>query len=255
MTEFSPMILGIGGTSRPYSTSELAVRCALRAAEAMGARFLPGTVEVGTSTAPVHGRIAVIDRMQIGGSTIENLPVLVLPDAQLKIIGYTIPGILGLPAMAAYGRVAWIDRGKRLALGEVSLPSTHHAPVYWHEQGLGIPIATALGVRGAHLDTGANASYLRAPGRALLSAEEQAATIDKTVHVGGAGGIVKREQKQLPRFAFTIAGVPIALEKVRIEDDNQESAGRIGGDILRQLSLFAIDFERMELEAEPVAGD
>jgi FMN reductase len=38
LTEFSPMILGIGGTSRPNSTSELAVRCALRAAEAMGAR-------------------------------------------------------------------------------------------------------------------------------------------------------------------------------------------------------------------------
>jgi FMN reductase len=35
---FSPLILGIGGTSRPHSTSELAVRCALRAAQAMGAR-------------------------------------------------------------------------------------------------------------------------------------------------------------------------------------------------------------------------
>lgn len=36
---YSPLILGIGGTSRPDSTSELAVRCALRAAEAMGARI------------------------------------------------------------------------------------------------------------------------------------------------------------------------------------------------------------------------
>jgi FMN reductase len=38
LSEFSPLILGIGGTSRPNSTSELAVRCALRAAEALGAR-------------------------------------------------------------------------------------------------------------------------------------------------------------------------------------------------------------------------
>ena len=38
MSAFSPLILGIGGTSRPNSTSELAVRCALHAAEAMGAR-------------------------------------------------------------------------------------------------------------------------------------------------------------------------------------------------------------------------
>ncbi|WP_294391787.1 NADPH-dependent FMN reductase [uncultured Sphingomonas sp.] len=35
---FQPLILGIGGTSRPNSTSELSVRCALKAAEAMGAR-------------------------------------------------------------------------------------------------------------------------------------------------------------------------------------------------------------------------
>ena len=38
MSAFSPLILGIGGTSRANSTSELAVRCALQAAEAMGAR-------------------------------------------------------------------------------------------------------------------------------------------------------------------------------------------------------------------------
>ena len=35
---FSPLIVGIGGTSRPNSTSELAVRCALLAAEKLGAR-------------------------------------------------------------------------------------------------------------------------------------------------------------------------------------------------------------------------
>ncbi len=37
---YAPLILGLGGTSRPGSTSELAVRCALRTAEAMGARTL-----------------------------------------------------------------------------------------------------------------------------------------------------------------------------------------------------------------------
>jgi FMN reductase len=35
---FAPLILGIGGTSRPNSTGELAVRSALKAAEGMGAR-------------------------------------------------------------------------------------------------------------------------------------------------------------------------------------------------------------------------
>lgn len=38
MSAFSPLILGIGGTARPNSTSERAVRAALKAAEALGAR-------------------------------------------------------------------------------------------------------------------------------------------------------------------------------------------------------------------------
>lgn len=38
MADFSPLILGIGGTSRAGSTSERAVRLALAAAEEMGAR-------------------------------------------------------------------------------------------------------------------------------------------------------------------------------------------------------------------------
>lgn len=38
MMAYSPLIIGIGGTARPHSTSERAVRTALAQAEAMGAR-------------------------------------------------------------------------------------------------------------------------------------------------------------------------------------------------------------------------
>jgi FMN reductase len=38
MTDFVPLIVGLGGTTRPGSTSEVALRCALRAAERAGAR-------------------------------------------------------------------------------------------------------------------------------------------------------------------------------------------------------------------------
>jgi FMN reductase len=40
MSEFSPLILGMGGTARPNSTSEKSVRVALAAAEKMGARTI-----------------------------------------------------------------------------------------------------------------------------------------------------------------------------------------------------------------------
>ncbi|WP_404712908.1 NADPH-dependent FMN reductase [Sphingomonas sp. MMS24-J13] len=40
MSDFSPLILGIGGTARPNSSSERSVRVALAAAEKMGARTI-----------------------------------------------------------------------------------------------------------------------------------------------------------------------------------------------------------------------
>jgi hypothetical protein len=40
MSDFSPLILGLGGTARPNSTSEKSVRVALAAAEKMGARTI-----------------------------------------------------------------------------------------------------------------------------------------------------------------------------------------------------------------------
>ena len=40
MENFVPLIVGLGGTTRPGSSSEVALRCALRAAERAGARTL-----------------------------------------------------------------------------------------------------------------------------------------------------------------------------------------------------------------------
>lgn len=220
-------------------------------ADRIKVRMLPGKVQVGTTTAPVGGRMGVVDVLHIGGATVENLPVLVLPDAQLTIAGLpTIPAILGLPALVAFHRVAWLDGASELALGNAApAPPAGSPRLYWHEEGVGVPISTARGTRGAHLDTGANASYLRAPGHALLSrAEERSARVHDR-RIGGAGGVVQARQKVLPVLRLRIAGAPVVLRDVSIVEPDHQGAARIGDDVVAQLDELTLDFDTMRVAA------
>src|SRR6185369_12654341 len=131
-------------------------------ADRLGVHYLPGRTRVGTTTADVNARVGIIPVLRIGAAEVENVPVLVLPDARLTIGGLPggqarmIPGILGLPVFVAFRRMAWTGHGARLVLGgDGPMPGGPGAPVYWHDDGLGFPVATARGVMGAHFDSGA----------------------------------------------------------------------------------------------------
>jgi len=220
-------------------------------AEKLGVRIIDGFADSGTSTSNrVVGRLGMIDQITIGDATVRHLPVLVLPDAMLTITkDYTIPAILGLPAFAALGRIAWLDGGSRLALGGLApTPSGAKVRVYWDEAGIGLPIATSRGIRGAQFDSGASSTALRKTGLALLTPAETAATTEREVATGGAGGIVQTRSKVVPRFGYAVAGAAIVSLKVTVEDGD-ESAARIGNDMVDQLQLLTIDFATMTLQA------
>jgi predicted aspartyl protease len=246
----------VNGVTLPWfmdTGAEISVVTETTAAK-LGVRVLPGSSDVGTSTSNrVTGKLGVIDKASIGSATVENLPVLILPDAMLKLgKDYTIPGIFGLPAFAALGRIAWLDRGTRLALGsDAPLPKGRTVRVYWHEDGLGIPVATPIGTAGAQFDSGADATALRKPGLALLGKDQLASTVERDATVGGAGGYVKIKVRVLPRLDYSLDGVPLTALKLNIED-NDSSAGRVGSDMIAQLKLLTIDFAAMTLQAVPL---
>jgi hypothetical protein len=225
-------------------------------AKAMGVRMAKGSFTVGSTTADVQGGIGIVPKLTIGTATVENVPVLVLPDAQLSIAGLpTIPGILGLPVMTAFKRIAWLDGGATLALGEAAPTVPAGAPkLYWHEEGLGLAIKTAQGEQGAHLDTGANRTDLRPPGLTLLSPAERTKGYTRVAKVGGAGGIVERPEEHFPSVALTVAGVPILLSDVSVNSQSQEGAGRVGMDTILQMNSFVLDLEHLRVSATPWTG-
>lgn len=243
----------VNGVTLPWfmdTGAEISVVTESTAAK-LDVRVLPGSSDVGTSTSNrVTGKLGVIDKAMIGGATIEHLPVLILPDAMLKLgKDYTIPAILGLPAFAALGRIAWREGGTQLALGaDAPLPKGRTVRVYWHEDGLGIPITTPLGTMGAQFDSGADSTALRKPGLALLTRDQVAAAAERDATIGGAGGYVTTKVRVLPRLDYQVDGVPLTALKLNVED-NDNGAGRIGSDMIVQLKLLTIDFATMTLQA------
>jgi predicted aspartyl protease len=224
-------------------------------AKRIGVRMMTGSANMGTSIGKdVNGRLGVIDTATIGGVTFRHIQVMVLPDAVLTFAnGYLLPGIFGLPAIAATGRIAWLDGGTRLALGSAApAPTGTTDRAYWHEAGLGVPLRTTIGMAGAQFDSGADGTALRRPGMKLLTPAKTASITTRDGMVGGAGGYVRVKLRLLPELGYTLAGVPLRSLKVSIED-NDDSAGRVGGDILTQLKLLTIDFRTMTLGAEPIA--
>src|SRR4051794_14087126 len=98
-------------------------------AERMAVRPVGTGIRVGTTTSDVTGKIGIIDRLKIGSAYVENIPVLILPDEQLKLGNvHQIDGILGIQPMVAFGRIAWVDGGRALALGQAAPKPRSTAP-------------------------------------------------------------------------------------------------------------------------------
>lgn len=219
-------------------------------ARRMSVPIVAGGIRVGTSTSDVFGRVGIIDRLSVGAATAENVPVLILPDAQLMVGNvHHIDGILGLPVMVAFGRVAWVDGGRVLALGEAAPKARTTAPrIYWHEDGLGVPVSTPRGVMGAHLDTGANATDWRQEGVALLDPSLVARAKEEIAHVGGAGGVVEVKRRQLQTLSFRLGPVPLTLHKVSLNPPGAIGAARLGMDAVSQFGTLILDFDQMRID-------
>lgn len=218
-------------------------------------RVLGSSRNVTTSTAPVSGQVGIIPRIAIAGATVENLPVLVLPDAQLTFDGgkVRIPFLLSLAALRAFGRVAWLDHGTMFALGDrAPALSPGAVPVFWHPLGIGLPLDGPNGRFAAHFDTGSNATFLFESGLALVSDSERAALLQSTRRVGGVGGVVREDIKRLPTATLSLAGQPFVLTNtvVAATPANGEAA-RIGEDMLKRYGTAVLDFRAMEFSLTP----
>jgi hypothetical protein len=220
-------------------------------AKAAHVKMLGASRDVGSTTATISGQIGLIPEVRIGGATVENIPVLVLPDAQLTIRSgketVSLPFILSVYALADFGRVAWLDHDKWLALGSAApTPFTDAVPMIWHPSGIAVPLDGPGGRRAAQFDSGADVSYLYESGTSLLSDADRASIIKAKRKIGGLGGVVEQEVRRVPLAHLTLAGQPLVLKNINIAPKPESGeAARLGEDVLATYSAVGFDFNAM----------
>lgn len=248
----------IAGVSQPWAVdtgAEVSV-LPLSTAVRIGARSLQADVAVTGAIAGVRpGDLAVIDRLEIGEAVVRHLPVLVVPDETLTIAPeQTIPGLLGLPALMAFGRVTFLEAGDRLALGEAVPPLRGDSvPVHWHTAGLGIPLDGRARLS-VHLDTGANTTTLSDSALRALDGHARRRAVRREARITGVSGSEDRALLELPAVRLRIGRAPFTLRNVGLVDREADADGRAGMDFVRALDSLAIDFETMRASALPRRG-
>lgn len=247
---------GYDGTAIADTGAEVSVMMQ-SVAQAAHVKMLGASRDVGSTTATVSGQIGLIPEVKLGDAVVKNIPVLVLPDAQLTITdgekSVSLPFILSLYALADFGRIAWLDHDKWLALGNAAPASFPGAvPMIWHPVGIAVPLEGLGGRRAAQFDSGADSSYLYESGAALLSKAERASIIQTKRKIGGVGGVVEEEIRRVPQASLTLAGQPLLLKNLDIakEPDTGEAA-RLGEDVLQTYAAVVFDFGAMTFSVSP----
>lgn len=226
-------------------------------AKAAHVKMMGASKEVGSTTATVSGQIGLIPEVRLGDAVVKNIPVLVLPDAQLTISdgkkSVSLPFILSLYALADFGRIAWMDHDRWLALGSaapVSFPGA--VPMIWHPAGIAVPLDGPGGRRAAQFDSGADVSYLYENAVPLVSDAERATIIKTKRKIGGVGGVVTEEIRRFPTVAFTLSGQPLVLKDADIAKEPETGeAARLGEDVLQTYSAVVFDFGAMTFSVSP----
>jgi len=199
-------------------------------------------------------RVAVAADLQCGAANIHNVIFLVIADSSLYIppVHVQITGILGLPALRAFGRVAVARDGSVHIHPHDSTPAG--APnLFLDGESPIVEIAHGGHRLQMFLDTGANATTLFPAFRAAMTAEERSTLKTRKERVGGAGGVLQRKVTTVPLLQIEISGTAVNLKKLSLlpempQGDARYRDGVIGMDAL--WSGFLLDFDSMRLVVE-----
>jgi hypothetical protein len=199
---------------------------------------------------PLH--VALLSTLQMGGATLHNVVIMVLPDANMNInlgkSSYQINGIIGDPVFQALGTITFLQNGQFEA-GIQAQANGDGARMYMREL---TPVVECK-VKGKYLpfsfDTGAARTdfsdryyrEFRSQSKSWKERKEESS---------GAGGSIKRKVFIQPEVTLGIGGKTVVLKNVPISTSQfgttiSELFGNLGQDMPAGFESFTLDFKSM----------
>jgi predicted aspartyl protease len=217
-------------------------------ANALGLRVVGGSSVQSSTRRALGVRLAVAHRLEIAGTSLRNVPFLVLEDADLRLPlpgGYEIPAIIGLPVLRALRRVTFTAGALATGSGGGGRGEAPNMVASGSElfvrariNGLEVPL---------HFDSGASDTSL-GPRFAADHPGLVAGLAKRSSRVAGAGGAVENIVSVLGNADVEVGGVTMRLPAMDVARAAPVgNFGTLGQDLLRSKESYTIDFERMTL--------
>ncbi|WP_439879609.1 aspartyl protease family protein [Pontibacter sp. MBLB2868] len=194
-------------------------------------------------------KLAVAERLNVGGINVSNAVFLVFPDSSLSFGGgvYKINGIIGFPIISNFGTLTFTEQTKLTVNKENAKGNVKPNMIID-----GLKPVIYLAFNGEELpytfDTGAGRTKLSNNfyGRYKSIVEAKGALQD--LQAEGTGGRVSLKGYELPEVTFFLSGKPIKLEKVFVSQESISTNGEIyfgniGQDFIRQFQSMTISFD------------
>lgn len=222
-------------------------------------KLLSGTISVGSLTGnPTTAQVGVIDTLDLGMISVQNVVVLVFQDADLSFpsIHYHVTGAIGFPVIEALGVVTFTRSGHIEARSTPAKMPSRTRPNLALD-GLDLVVEAAyLGQHfPLHYDTGADATMFYPP--FLRRFPSVLSNADTTTHkFSGAGGVhINAKAYNLHELQLQLGGKTISFDSVKaVTDRVNETAeffyGNLGRDATKQFSATTLDFQNMSLRLE-----
>ena len=223
--------------------------------------------ELGIISKPVEGKmgdasgqgvsgvkLAVISDLRIGGLHLQNVPFIVIADAEepWNQLPKQRHGIIGIPVLIAMHTLRWSPAGTF----EAGFPSKAASPKNGNMLFQNSNPVIDVVADGQHLnftlDTGAtdtdlNPAFAKALPSIMKGGKPESHSIE------GLGGSVASSSILLPSVTFSIGGKDVILKPAHVFTEHGNglwAAGNLGKDLLKQARAFSLDFGAMTLHLE-----
>jgi hypothetical protein len=207
---------------------------------------------------PIEVEFGLLDRIQIGGIVVENVPVAIMPDAMMHFLvsnksSFNIDFLLGASLLKEF-RLDLDFHGQTIALSHVATLDRHPVEeqnLFWEDFR---PMVRSAVNRHAWflfvLDTGSEVTFLNETRLASLPIQIFAPRVH-TARLQGLGGSMKHGEKiedveiGVDRWAGTFRTLPVYEEDAR-----EQAVGIVGENFLKNFHVV-IDFSRMRVDLVP----
>jgi len=196
--------------------------------------------------------IAVIPEIRLGPALLRNVPVLVMEDSDLSFprYNYQMEGCLGLPVLAALGKVTFYREGRiNFSFGE-GVPNTGTSSHNLFLERF-IPLITADFGHGEQLFTLGTGSMVTVLSAAFYKEDSKIVDVAGVVklELSGVGGPAARPAYRIPSMVVTFGKSCAKVKDISLltgsTGESDEFYGIIGESALDSFSSFTLDLRGM----------